>query len=293
MDRVYANGYTLQRMVVTDLDGTLFQRDRRASPRNLRTLEELGRRGRLRVIATGRNLFSARKVLPPDFPVDYVLFSSGAGVMDWPAQRLLRAVTMSREEVARAFQALASRGLDFMVHRPIPENHYFRFYSTGGDNPDFEARKAVYAPFASAGDLREPPSEACQLLAVEPAGRRSSAYEAVRADLAGLTVLRSTSPLDGCSLWIEVFPAAASKSKAAAWLARERGVNAQGVLAVGNDYNDLDLLEWAAARCLVAGSPPELAARFPVASSGDDSDFAEAVEAWERGGLRGGPAGRR
>ena len=100
-------------MVVTDLDGTLFQRDRRPSPRNLRTLVELGRRGRLRVIATGRNLFSARKVLPPDFPVDYLLFSSGAGIMDWPAQELLRSVTMGREEVDRAFRALAARRLDF------------------------------------------------------------------------------------------------------------------------------------------------------------------------------------
>jgi hypothetical protein len=46
-------------------------------------------------------------------------------------------------------------------------------------------------------------------------------------------------------------------------------------------------LEWAATSYLVAGSPAELSARFPVASSGDDSDFAEAVEQWERG-ERGG-----
>jgi hydroxymethylpyrimidine pyrophosphatase-like HAD family hydrolase len=270
-------------MVVTDLDGTLFQRDHKLSPRNLRTLVELGRRGKLRVIATGRNLFSARKVLPPDFPVDYVLFSSGAGIMDWPAQRLIRSVAMAAEEVGRAFRALAKRRLDFMLHRPIPENHHFLYYPAGGGNPDFEARKAVYAPFASAGDLANPPSEACQLLAVEPPGRRPSAYEPVRAELSGLTVLRSTSPLDHRSCWIEVFPAEASKSKAAAWLAQERGVDPQGVLAVGNDWNDLDLLEWAGTPRLVAGAPPELAARFPLAASSDDSDFAEAVEAWERG----------
>jgi hydroxymethylpyrimidine pyrophosphatase-like HAD family hydrolase len=272
-------------MVVTDLDGTLFQAGRRVSPRNLRTLVELGRRGRLRVVATGRNLFSARKVLPPDFPVDYVLFSSGAGVMDWPAQRLLRAVSMSAGETARAFQALLARGLDFMVHRPIPDNHYFQFYATGGDNPDFEARQALYAPYASAGDRAEPPPEACQLLAVEPAGLEPSAYEGLRAELAGFTVLRTTSPLDGRSCWIEVFPPRVSKSQAAAWLAKERGVDPGRVLAVGNDYNDLDLLEWAAKRCLVAGSPRELTSRFPVADSGDESDFAEAVEAWERGKL--------
>jgi hypothetical protein len=199
---------------------------------------------------------------------------------------------MGAQEVGRAFRAIAARRLDFMVHRPIPENHYFRYYSAGGDNPDFEARKALYAPFASTGDLGEPPTEACQLLAVEPAGRRPSAYEGLAAELAGLTVLRSASPLDGRSCWIEVFSPLASKSQAAAWLARERGVDPQGVLAVGNDYNDLDLLEWASSSCLVAGSPRELAARFPVAASGDDSDFAEAVEAWQRGELgRASPAG--
>jgi hydroxymethylpyrimidine pyrophosphatase-like HAD family hydrolase len=272
-------------MVVTDLDGTLFQRDHKLSPRNLQTLVELGRRGRLRVVATGRNLFSARKLLPPGFPVDYVLFSSGAGVMDWPAQRLIRSVAMGAEEVGRAFRALASRRLDFMVHRPIPENHHFLYYPAGGGNPDFEARRALYAPFASAGRLAEPPGEACQLLAVEPPGRRPSAYEGVRAELRGLTVLRSSSPLDHRSCWIEVFAASVSKSKAAAWLARERGVDPRQVLAVGNDYNDLDLLEWAGTPRLVSGAPPELAARFPVAASADDSDFAEAVEAWEKGNL--------
>jgi hydroxymethylpyrimidine pyrophosphatase-like HAD family hydrolase len=271
-------------MVVTDLDGTLLGRDRRPSLRNLRTLEELGRRGTLRVIATGRNLFSARKVLAPDFPVDYLLFSSGAGILDWPAQRLLRAVNMSAAQVAQAFRALARRRLDFMVHRPIPDNHHFRWYPAGGGCPDFEARRALYAPFASPGDPGEaPPGEACQLLAVEPADRRPSAYEELAAELAGLSVLRATSPLDGRSRWLEVFAPQASKSQAAAWLARLRGVDPREVLAVGNDYNDLDLLQWAASSFLVSGAPPELLARFPVAASGDDSDFAEAVAAWARG----------
>ena len=41
-------------MVVTDLDGTLFQKERKASARNLETLRLLGDDGVLRVIATGR-----------------------------------------------------------------------------------------------------------------------------------------------------------------------------------------------------------------------------------------------
>ena len=112
-------------MVVTDLDGTLFQKDHRISERNYQTLLDLGNRGIVRVIATGRHLVSARKVLSLDFPIDFLLFSSGAGILAWPEQRLLFSASMNREEVSLAFDALSRRSLDFMVHRPVPENHHF------------------------------------------------------------------------------------------------------------------------------------------------------------------------
>jgi hydroxymethylpyrimidine pyrophosphatase-like HAD family hydrolase len=269
-------------MVVTDLDGTLFQRDRRVSPRNLQVLEELGRDGVLRVIATGRNLYSARKVLADSFPVDYLLFSSGAGIMEWPIQRLLRAVSMSREQVERALELLAGRELDFMLHQPIPENHRFSYFRhSGRENPDFEARLAVYAEFAVPADMARPPEgPACQFVVVEPPDAEPSAYYDLRARLPGHTVIRSTSPLDGRSRWIEIFSPQVSKSQAAAWLAGERKIVRDRVLAVGNDYNDLDLLEWAPKACLVDGSPPELGEHFAVISGNGDADFAAAVDAW-------------
>jgi hypothetical protein len=272
-------------MVVTDLDGTLFQRDRRASSRNLQVLEELGRDGVLRVIATGRNLYSARKVLADSFPVDYLLFSSGAGIMEWPGQRLLRAVSMNGDQVEHTLALLAGRELDFMLHRPIPENHHFSYFRRSAlQNPDFEARLAVYAEFAVPADIARPPEgPACQFVVVEPPDREPSAYHDLRARLPGLTVIRSTSPLDGRSRWIEIFSPQVSKSLAAAWLARERKIERDEVLAVGNDYNDLDLLEWAPKACLVGGSPPELGERFAVISGNGDADFAAAVDAWRKG----------
>lgn len=276
-----------QGMVVTDLDGTLFQRDRRVSARNLQVLEELGHDGILRVIATGRNLYSARKVLTEGFPVDYLLFSSGAGIMEWSGQRLLRAVSMSREQVVRALALLAGRELDFMLHQPIPENHRFSYFRRSArENPDFEARLAVYADFAVPGDIARPPEgPACQFLIVEPPDAEPSIYYDLRARLPGLAVIRSTSPLDGRSRWIEIFSPRVSKSQAAAWLAAERKIERDEVLAVGNDYNDLDLLEWAPRACLVEGSPPELAERFAVISGNGDADFAAAVESWREGTL--------
>ena len=45
------------RMVITDLDGTLLNRERKVSDRDAATLRRCAERGIVRVIATGRNLY--------------------------------------------------------------------------------------------------------------------------------------------------------------------------------------------------------------------------------------------
>jgi hypothetical protein len=270
-------------MVVTDLDGTLFQTDHRISRRNYRTLLELGDCGIIRVIATGRHLFSARKVLTPDFPIDFLVFSSGAGIMFWPQQKLLFSSTMGGDEVLSAFHALSQRCLDFMVHRPIPENHYFCYFPSGQPNPDFDARCELYRQFATPARRQEqPPREGCQLVAIEPYFRPTSCYPEIREQLGCLTVIRTTSPLDGRSRWIEIFSAQVSKNQAAIRIGCSLGVEEASVMAIGNDYNDLDLLRWAARSFVVKDAPEELLARFPIVCSDDDSDFSEGVALWRR-----------
>jgi hypothetical protein len=61
----------------TDLDGTLLNGDGSLSSVNQQALHHLADQGVLRVAATGRSLYSARKVLDPAFPIDVLIFSSG------------------------------------------------------------------------------------------------------------------------------------------------------------------------------------------------------------------------
>jgi hydroxymethylpyrimidine pyrophosphatase-like HAD family hydrolase len=269
-------------MVVTDLDGTLFQKDHCISERNYQTLLDLGQRGIVRVIATGRHLYSAHKVLSLDFPIDFLLFSSGAGILAWPEQKLLFSASMTRQEVIPAFDALSRRSLDFMVHRPIPENHHFLYFSSGQFNPDFEARCRLYRDFAAPGQPQQvPPGDACQLVAIEPYFREVSYFDEIREELDRLTVVRTTSPLDGRSRWIEIFSRKVSKALAAIRITRELGIPEQAVMAIGNDYNDLHLLQWAARSFVVSDAPEELRRLFPAVRSGDESDFSEAVYLWQ------------
>jgi len=49
---------------------------------------------------------------------------------------------------------------------------------------------------------------------------------------------------------------------------------------VGNDFNDLDLLEWAQTRFVMANAPAELRERFPTVASNDSCGVAEAIARW-------------
>ena len=254
-------------LLVCDLDGTLLLRDRPFDSRDLALLQRLGDQGTIRAIATGRALATAMRVIPPDFPIDYLIFSSGAGVLEWHSQELLVSHTMHPDDVSRATRALMQLRLDFMIHAPIPDQHIFHYHRTGATNPDFERRLSRYAADGRALQLDTPIASASQLLAVSPSGDPDEPYLKLCAGLKGLSIIPATSPLDGQSMWIEVFAPTVSKSQAAAWIARTHNIDRRDTFAIGNDYNDWDLLRWAAHAALVRNAPAVMRAEFdPVES---------------------------
>ena len=264
-------------MVVTDLDGTLLNSGGEVSAEDRATLEELGERGILRVIATGRSLYSARRVLRADFPIDFLAHTSGAGVLSWPDQRPLRAANLARERAQQLATLLTAAGCDFMLHRAIPENHRFYAHRHRSDNRDFERRIELYAAFAE--ELRWPrtlEAEMCQAVIIEPPGStRHTEFCALLEQT--FRVVRSTSPLDQASPWTEVFPVGVGKSYAAAWLCEQFLAKPARCIAIGNDYNDIDLLSWAHAAYVVANAPADLRARFATVASHETSGFSVAV----------------
>jgi hydroxymethylpyrimidine pyrophosphatase-like HAD family hydrolase len=278
-------------MLVTDLDGTLFGGSRSLGPADRRALEGLGAAGYLRVVATGRNPHSFLRAVGDDLPIDFAVLSSGAAILDYRSRRFVRTVSMEATEVWGAGELLLALDLDLMILDPLPDNHSFAYHPSSRPCPDYYKRIEIYREHArplcpdgrpvAPADIRALwTGEASQLLAIDPYEHGKSAHATAAAGLPELTVLRATSPLGGEATWIEVFPWAASKSRSSGWLAERLGVERADVLAVGNDYNDLDLLEWGGTSFVVANAPAELLARFPVVSSSDAAGVADAVARW-------------
>ncbi len=264
-----------------DLDGTLLRSDRTVASIDLAALAELGQLGIVRVIATGRSLFSFNTVAVADLPLDFVIFSTGAGVLQYTGGEIVRKTSLEPLEVERASEILKANRLDYMIHHTIPDNHKFAYFRSNSSNADFDRRLKIYSQHAR--PLEETANgfgPATQLLAVVPARGGNAVLEAIRSDLPDYNVIQTTSPLDGKSTWIEIFPATVSKSLTAAWLAGELRIDKRRAVSVGNDYNDLDLLEWTSRSYVVNNAPQDLKKRFTNVASNNDGGVAEAARRW-------------
>jgi hydroxymethylpyrimidine pyrophosphatase-like HAD family hydrolase len=79
---------------------------------------------------------------------------------------------------------------------------------------------------------------------------------------------------------IDVLPADASKGHGVARLAELNGLTAESVMAIGDNFNDLEMLEYAGIPVVMGNADPRLLERdeFYTTVSNDESGVAAAIE---------------
>ena len=281
-----------QGLVAVDFDGTLFCSSRagradsssgtvpaRVCEENHAALKSLGTRQICRVIVTGRSLFSflgaAEKL---NLDIDYLIFSSGAGLLRWSDRELLKCASLGSEEIQEIGSILKAEKADFMIQAPIPDNHHLHYWSAGEGHSDFYRRLEIYREWSRPlSENERGPEKASQFIAVLPPRTQ---LEPFYSKLKNFSLIRATSPIDHESIWLEIFPPTVNKGLATEELTRSLGLSAQDVLGVGNDTNDLDLLEWAGTAYTVADAHGDLSDRFPSEGTCAEGGFARAVAVW-------------
>lgn len=263
-------------IVFTDLDGTLLTTEKEVSRRTLALFRGLQERGISRVIATGRSYFSLQKVITRDFPADYLIVSSGAGIVEARSRRLLFSKPFTGEDIHIIARRMLSHGLDFMVHHEVPENHCFMYHQSSDYNPDFRRRLEAYRGYANPLNcIAALPERSAQIIAILP--EDPSFFERIKAFFTGYQVIRATSPLDHRSIWMEVYPSGISKGGAARWLCDYLHLEVARTMGIGNDYNDIDLLDFTGLSYVVANAPAELRKKYLLTLSNDEHGVYHAI----------------
>ena len=268
-------------MVITDLDGTLLSDTQQLSEKNLKELKYLRKQGVIIVIATGRSLFKVDAVLAENHPFDYVIFSSGAGIYDWPNKQLLKFEEFSHGVVPSLCKRLLELNQNFIVSKAIPNNNKFWYHQGAGPCHEFEQYITRHQHDSQPLLAENPPKHAGQMMCIisndfKQFQRVEAALYQLRDDI---KVIRATSPVNNNYIWLEVFPDTVSKGYAADWLCRKLAIPPQATMGIGNDYNDIDLLNFTGLSYTVKNAPEELKKDYlTIPFTNDENGFSAIIK---------------
>jgi hydroxymethylpyrimidine pyrophosphatase-like HAD family hydrolase len=270
------------RLLAVDIDGTLLRSDKALSPRTRRAVDAARAAGVRLVLVTGRRYPSARKVaddLGGDVPL---VMHNGALVVE--GGELLRAILLPAEAALRALREGRTLGLDGVLHcgargegRLLCESFALESRLVGYYLERSRRDVEVVADLEQAA-AREAVVQVMFGGARAEIDLKAPALALRLADCA--RVERTVYPQSGVGI-LDVLAPGVSKARALAFLQQRWGVTAAETLAIGDNWNDHDMLERAGLGLVMGNADPEMfKLGLPVLPTNDEDGVAVAIEGY-------------
>jgi hydroxymethylpyrimidine pyrophosphatase-like HAD family hydrolase len=164
--------------------------------------------------------------------------------------------------------------LNFSIQLPIPDNHQFYFRRGNFFNSDFEHRINLYKDFSFELSDFYPLDSASQFLIIL---NDESEIKQIKDRINGFKIIRATSPIDGKSVWIEIFNQNVSKGLGGKFLCDMLEISPKNTIGLGNDYNDLDLLDWVEHSFIVSSAPETIKYRYKQCADNQSNPLTDAL----------------
>ncbi len=268
------------RLVALDIDGTLLRSDKTLAPRTRAALDRARAQGVRLVLVTGRRYPSALRVaeeLGGEVPL---VLHNGALVVE--GGRVLRCRPLARAVARRAIAIGRAAGLEPVLH-----------CGAGGEGwllVDAAARRhglVGYYLERSAAEVRSVPDllgalddeEPIQVMFGGDRAEMEPLRERLQAGLAGdARVERTVYPVTGLVL-LDVIDPGVGKAEALSYLQRRWGVAREETLAIGDNWNDREMLAASGLGFVMGNADPELLALgLPALPTNDEDGVASAIE---------------
>ncbi len=290
------------RMIAVDLDGTLLGLDGRVGPRNLAALRAAYQAGILIVVATGRRHFYALKVLGELGMLERALLvsSNGAVVRSFGSALIERTLMPGdtarwlcgylgefRNALVITFDKVDANGEDTrgaLVVEELEDLHS----SIGAWMRSNEPYIEHVCPIEDAL-MGDPPIQMMLCGTLE----RMRRAEALMLTGEGVRAVGDTSPGGRVTLnrteyaardlaLLDILPAGCSKGAALLRIGATHGIDAAEMMALGDNWNDLSMLEIAGFPVLMGNAPADLRAMatergWTITATHDADGVAEAI----------------
>lgn len=261
------------RLVAIDLDDTLLNPDRSISPVNRLTIIRTINAGVMVVLASGRTIHSMRPyteelgMIGKKFPI---ICMNGAEIRDIDSKAIIQRHAFTPEQVKLCVNAVRSVGLPAQVYEDdciivTEKNEWTNKDTTLTGLPN---RLQNYN-----GEFWAE-SRSKILTCGEPELLKKVMVE-LKSQLDGVAHLILSKPY-----FLELLPLGADKGTALSWVASKYGYKQEETMAIGDSWNDLGMLTWAAIGCAPNDANPEVLAqvRYVAKSNHYDGAVAELLK---------------
>lgn len=277
------------KMIVVDIDGTLLpSAGTRISGRNIRALREAEAAGLAIVIATGRRqAYAVPLIAPVGLGAETVMITSNGTVTRTLAGESIDRFTLPVETARDLCPALRPLGATvFTFDREGPGEMVLE--SLGHLPPRMtlwvEANRGSIReirPLERAFDSGEAPVQGMVCGGVAEMRRAEATLSA--SDLAPRIEVHRTEYEARDLTILDILPPGCSKGAALRRLAQQRGIAREEILAIGDNWNDLEMLECAGQAVVMANGAPDLVREaqrrgWSIAASNDDDGVAQVLE---------------
>jgi hypothetical protein len=274
------------RVVGVDLDGTLLNSQSEISPANRRAIQAAIERGAQVVVATGRRLHSARKYVE-QIPCPVTVISSNGALITSPSGEVLRrnflprAVARQVLQIARDFRPFAAalfdvpgRGQIVVEHRATPRGPLGWYLKQSAEYlAQVDDLESVLTTDPIQVLFGGPPAE------IEPVERLLA-----ESPLVTQIQMHWTKYLTRDVSILDVMNYGCSKGAALAFCAEQWGVKRHEVMAIGDNHNDQEMLEYAGVAVLMDNSSPGLGRQgWQRTLSNDQDGVAAAIQSYVLG----------
>ncbi len=255
-------------LVITDVDGTLIDRNFTVGERNSRAIERFKRKGGHFAVATGRSLDSGAQYFEAISPNNPSVILNGTVIYDFIEKKMIWNQPLQFETaklcVEKIHERFPNTGIEVFSTTGIGVVHYNNFIhkhlsreGIDGNDPDiFDGRPLCKALIADESDVIQ------NIIAFT----KTFEHKAVR--------FVTSSPY-----YLEMLPVNADKGSALNEVIRLGGFSREQVYAIGDYYNDVELLKAAGFAAMPQNAPDDLKHLADlVVCSCDDGAVADLIE---------------
>lgn len=264
----------MYRLIVSDLDGTLLRDDHTLSDYTKTAIHKVLELGVEFMLATGR-IFGGARQYSKELNLNTPILACNGALIKEAEGKLLYGKPLQEETLSELFRLLTER------------NHYFHCYGEESFyTKKFGDNLAAFYSF----NIELPEEERFPMVEIDPTELigKDTIYKVLarcEGEEARRELHESLSEIPGASVtvsWHNTFDICADQvSKAAAidLYAKEKGIKPSEIICFGDNYNDLDMLQYAGLGVAVGNAVKELkeTADYVTCNNNDDG-VAKAIE---------------